>query len=278
MNPSIPPSAAGKESDALPLPSILMKIYYIFPVVLYVPDMIFNFYVYSDGSGIDLNRIDITQVPMIALWFFLSAGIVGMAWLLSVLAPWHWAKRNHFQSIMCWFGVIVATSITMWNSLAWRSRQFKAFATDQWLSDAFGIHVSSFSPTMLLVAVAPPFWGLFWAVVQPAIGKRSMAEEAESHAMKMERLKQEAEIKRLKAETNAQVREAQIKGLAATVQAARAQINSGDTKAPDTVTVTAVPPLQLPAPQFDEREDSTAVTKGDSLINLLEQRKKRKAQ
>jgi hypothetical protein len=213
----------GKE-QAPPLPPWLIKLYYIFPIVLYVPDSIFNFYVYSDGSGIDLNHIGITQIPYIGLWVFLAVGIVGMAWLLSVLAPWHWARGNRFQAVMCWIGVIIATSITIWNSLAYRSLSFKAFVTDRWLAQAFHVTLNGFSPTMILVSVAPPFWGLFWAIVQPALQKRSLAEQQESHVMRAERLKQEAEIKRLKAEANAQVRQAQLKGLVATVRSAREQL------------------------------------------------------
>jgi hypothetical protein len=213
-----------KSDDALPLPKWLTKIYYIFPIVLYVPDMLFNFYVYSDGSGLNVNNIlsSATNVFYAVLWFFLAAGIVGMAWLCSVLAPWHWIKGNKFQSVMCWFGVIIATCITIWNSLAYRSLDFKNFQTDKWLQDA--THISGLSLTMVLVSVAPPFWGLFWAIVQPAVGRKSLAEEQESHAMKLERLKQEAEYKRLRAEANAQVRSAQLKGLAATVRSARAQV------------------------------------------------------
>ncbi len=214
--------AQNKGEEALPLPGWLTKIYYIFPIVLYVPDMLFNYYVYSDGAGIDYNNLNVLTVFYIVLWGFLAAGIVGMAWLCSVLAPWHWIKGNKFQSVMCWFGVIIATSITTWNSLAYRSQKFVSFKTDNWLTTTS--HSSGFSLTMILVSVAPPFWGLFWAIVQPAVGKKSLAEEQESHAMKIERMKQEAEYKRLRAEANAQVRAAQLKGLAATARAARAQL------------------------------------------------------
>ena len=147
-----------------------------------------------------------------------------MAWLLSVLAPWHWARGNHFQSIMCWCGVIIATAITMWNSLAYRSQSFKAFKTDA-LFGTTNIN-SSFSLTMIIVALAPPFWGLFWAIVQPAQPKRSAEAERESFNQRLERLKQEAEIKQVKAAANAQIRAAQISGLAATARAARAQLGA----------------------------------------------------
>lgn len=231
------PTSPPPKDDALPLPGWLTRIYYLFPIILYVPDMLFNFYVYSDGSGLDTSKFTLENLPGFALWGFLSAGIVGMAWLCSVLAPWHWIKGNKFQSIMCWLGVIIATTITIWNSLAYRSLHFKAFATDQWFAQMFGLRIANFSPTMVIVAVAPPFWGLFWAIVQPAVGKKSMAEEQESHALKIERMKQEAEYKRLRAEANATVRAAQLKGLAATARAARAQI-TGQTEA----TVTEEPP------------------------------------
>ena len=235
-----PVTQTAKKEDALPLPSFLTKIYYIFPIVLYIPDVIFNFYVYSDGTGLDASKFGVESLPAYALWGFLATGIVGMAWLCSVLAPWHWAKHNYFQSAMCWLGAFTATAITIWNSLAYRSLKFVSFTTDKWFADTF--HVSGVSPTMILVAVAPPFWGLFWAIVQPVVGKRSMSEAQEDHQRKLERLKQEAEVKRLKAETNAQIREAQIKGLSSTLKAAQAQITGKPAESQSgSVTVTEQP-------------------------------------
>ncbi len=233
---------ADVKDDALPLPKWLTRIYYIFPIVLYVPDMIFNFYVYSNGL-VNVKFPDVLLNLEFYLWAFLACGIVGMAWLLSVLAPWHWVRGHKFQSVMCWIGVLIATAITTWCSLAFRSQSFQQFETDKWITQTFNITLGGFSPTMILVAIAPPFWGLFWAIVQPAERRRSMAEERESHAMKLERLKQEAEIKRLKAEANAQIREAQLKGLAASMKAARAQIGAAlsNKEAPATPEVTVTP-------------------------------------
>lgn len=210
-------------ADVPPLPSAMMRIYYLFPIVLYVPDALFNFYVYSDGSGLDTNTFTLTSLPGYLLWGFLATGIVGMAWLCSVLAPWHWLRGNRFQSVMCWFGVLVATGITTWNSLAYRSQKFVSFHTDGWVNLG-----SSFSLTMIIVSVSPPFWGLFWAIVQPAVGKKSAAEAAEDHEAKLLRLQQEAEYKRLRAEANAGIRAAQLKGLAATMKAARDQVRPSD--------------------------------------------------
>lgn len=230
----------------LPLPKWLLRIYYVFPIVLYVPDAIFNFYVYSDGSGIDLAHVTVATVPYIALWALLAGGVVGMAWLLSVLAPWHWSRGNRFQAVMCWIGVIIATAITIWNSLAYRSARFSPFPTDRLFPLGNG-----FSVTMLLVAVMPPFWGLFWAIVQPATNKRDAALEKESHQAKIERMQQATEIKRLRAEANAQIRAAQITGLAATARTARAQI-AGKSPAPTTVTPesdSGLPALLPPATQ-----------------------------
>ena len=220
--------APAKSEEALPLPKFLMRIYYIFPIILYVPDMIFNFYVYSNGQ-LNLTFPDVLLNPEFYLWAFLAAGIVGMAWLLSVLAPWHWVRGNHFQSIMCWFGVVIATAITTWCSLAWRSRTFTSFATDQWVANVFHIDVAHFSPTMILVAVAPPFWGLFWAIVQPAERRRNVSEQAEEFELKKLRMQQASELKKMRAEANAQVRGAQLAGLAASMKAARTQIGAAMT-------------------------------------------------
>ncbi|HEX8035488.1 MAG TPA: hypothetical protein VF510_16645, partial [Ktedonobacterales bacterium] len=85
------------------------------------------------------------------------------------------------------------------------------------------LKANGISITMILVAVAPPFWGLFWAIVQPTETGRSLRQLQESHEERMLRMQQEAELKRLKAETNAKVREAQLRGMAATAAAARQQ-------------------------------------------------------
>src|SRR5579859_3261729 len=211
------------KDKVLPLPGWLKKAYFIFPVVLYVPDAIFNFYVYSDGASIK-NPNPVIQVGQIALWAFLSIGVVGMAYLLSVLAPWHWGQGHRIQAFFCALGVVIATAITTWNSLAYRSTGFSEFPTDRW---AYGIwpqlQASSVSLTMVLVAIAPPFWGLFWAVVQPTQTGRSLRQLQESHEERLLRLQQEAELKRLRAESNAKVREAQLRGMASTAAAARQQ-------------------------------------------------------
>lgn len=222
------PNASPAEQDkVLPLPSWLVKLYFIFPVVLYVPDVLFNYYVYSDG-GKTADPNPVIQAGFLVLWSFLAVGVVGMAYLLSVLAPWHWGQGHRIQAMFCGFGVIVATAITTWNSLSYRSGNgFKTFPTDEWAFSIWpGLRTlgnGNVSVTMILVAVAPPFWGLFWAVVQPTETGRSLRQLQESHEERMLRLQQEAELKRLRAETNATVREAQLRGMAATAAAARQQ-------------------------------------------------------
>jgi hypothetical protein len=218
--PAIEPVDRDK---VLPLPEWLKKVYFIFPVVLYIPDAIFNFYVYSDGASVQ-NANPLLQAGQLALWGFLSVGVVGMAYLLSVLAPWHWGQGHRVQAFFCGLGVVIATAITTWNSLAYRSTDFRPFPTDQWTYQMWpqlqSIHISI---TMVLVAIAPPFWGLFWAIVQPTETGRSLRQLQESHAERLLRLQHEAELKRIKAETNAKIREAQLRGMARTAATAREQ-------------------------------------------------------
>jgi hypothetical protein len=76
---------------------------------------------------------------------------------------------------------------------------------------------------MVLVSVAPPFWGLFWAIVQPTEKNRDLRHLQMSHAERVMKTQQEAELKRIKAEANARVREAQLRGMAQTAVAAREQ-------------------------------------------------------
>jgi hypothetical protein len=217
------PAKPVDKDKALPLPSWLVKVYFIFPIILYIPDAIFNYYVYSDGAYIP-NAPLAVQISQVALWGFLSIGVVGMAYLLSVLAPWHWSNSHRLQALFCWVGVLIATMVTIWNSLSYRSVTFKEFATDQWLYSSFPqLAARGISVTMILVAIAPPFWGLFWALVQPTTHRKSLSALAESHQEKLMRVQHEAELKRLRAEANAKVREAQLKGMAQTAAAARAQ-------------------------------------------------------
>ncbi len=207
----------------LPLPRWLTRLYYIFPVILYIPDGIFNFYVYTDGAK-PPNTEPLVQAGFFALWTFVSVGLVGMAYLFSVLAPWHWGQGHRIQALFCGLGLLIATGITTWNSLAYRSISFHAFNTDQWIYNIWPqLQSANISITMVLVAVAPPFWGLFWAIVQPTRTGRTLQQIQESHAEQLLRTQQEAELKAARAEANARIRAAQLKGMAATAAAARVQ-------------------------------------------------------
>src|SRR5215467_7114524 len=99
LSTRIAPSELEKDK-VLPLPGWLVKVYFIFPVVLYIPDAIFNYYVYSHGVEAQ-NTNPVFQVGQIALWGFLSVGVVGMAYLLSVLAPWHGGQGHKLQAFFC---------------------------------------------------------------------------------------------------------------------------------------------------------------------------------
>lgn len=221
---SVTTGEAIEKDKTLPLPGWLIKVYFVFPIVLYIPDAIFNYFVYSDGAFVPSGNNVLLQAAYISLWAFMSIGVVGMAYLLSVLAPWHWGQGHPIQAFFCAVGVVVATGITTWNSLAYRSIHFKAFPTDTWMGQMYPqLSASNISLTMILVAVAPPFWGLFWAIVQPTQTGRSLRQIQESHAERLLRLQQEAELKRLRAESNAKVRAAQLRGMAETAVAAREQ-------------------------------------------------------
>jgi hypothetical protein len=211
-----------KQDKVLPLPSWLKKAYYIFPVVLYIPDAIFNFWVYSDGVKRTGNTL--FDTGQMVLWACVSLGVVGMAYLLSVLAPWHWGQGHRVQAFFCGLGVLIATAITTWNSLSYRSSDFTLFNTDKWAYQMWPqLQTLGVSVTMVLVSIAPPFWGLFWAIVQPTETGRTLRQIQESYQEKLLRTQQEAELKAMRAEANARVRAAQLKGMAATAAAAREQ-------------------------------------------------------
>jgi hypothetical protein len=216
-------TTTADNEKALPLPGWLTKLYFIFPIILYLPDAIFNYYVYSDGIATQSSDM-VGQAFWAVVWGFVAIGVVGMAYLLSVLAPWHWSQGHRFQAFFCGVGVVVATIITTWNSLAYRSTHFATFKTDQWAEAIWPqLHTLNISLTMVLVAVAPPFWGLFWAVVQPTEKNRDLRHLQMTHAERVMKTQQEAELKRIKAEANAKVREAQLRGMAQTAVAARQQ-------------------------------------------------------
>jgi hypothetical protein len=216
------PSEAEKDK-VLPLPGWLVKFYFIFPIVLYVPDAIFNFYVYSDGVT-PKGGNPVVAGLFFALWGFVAFGVVGMAYLLSVLAPWHWAQGHHLQAFFCGLGVLVATAVTIWCSLAFRSGTFQSFPSDEWAYSIWPqLRQSHFSVTMLIVAVVPGFWVLFWAVVQPTTHRKSLREIQESHEERLLRMQQEAELKQVKAAANAKVRAAQLAAMTQTAIAARKQ-------------------------------------------------------
>lgn len=215
--------ASAEDEKTLPLPGWLTKLYFIFPIVLYLPDAIFNYYVYSDGISTQAHSM-VGQAFWAVVWGFVAIGVVGMAYLLSVLAPWHWSQRHFFQALFCSIGVVIATLITTWNSLAYRSQHFVTFPTDDWASAIWPqLHTFNFSVTMVLVSVAPPFWGLFWAIVQPTERRRDLRHLENTYAERVMRTQQEAQLKAIRAEANAKVREAQLRGMAATAVAAREQ-------------------------------------------------------
>src|SRR5215470_4440136 len=69
--------ATATDGDkVLPLPRWLVRVYFIFPIVLYIPDGIFNFYVYTDGVSTKQPNL-VFQVGFFALWAFVSLGVVG---------------------------------------------------------------------------------------------------------------------------------------------------------------------------------------------------------
>jgi hypothetical protein len=261
--PEVASTKSVDKEKALPLPSWLVKVYFIFPIILYIPDAIFNYYVYSDGAYVP-NAPLAVQISQTLLWGFLAIGVVGMAYLLSVLAPWHWTNGHHLQAMFCWVGVLIATGITIWNSLSYRSVTFAEFKTDQWLYASFPqLAARGISVTMILVAIAPPFWGLFWALVQPTNHRRSLSALQEGHQEKLLRVQHEAELKRLRAESNAKVREAQLKGMAQTAAAARAQAGTlfsrkdGATGEQSAVSATATAkaePAPVTTPASDEEQ------------------------
>ena len=192
--PEVASTKSVDKEKALPLPSWLVKVYFIFPIILYIPDAIFNYYVYSDGAYVP-NAPLAVQISQTLLWGFLAIGVVGMAYLLSVLAPWHWTNGHHLQAMFCWVGVLIATGITIWNSLSYRSVTFAEFKTDQWLYASFPqLAARGISITMILVAIAPPFWGLFWALVQPTNHRRSLSALQEGHQEKLMRVQHEARV------------------------------------------------------------------------------------
>ena len=218
-----PAAPTADKEKVLPLPRWLTRVYYIFPIILYIPDGIFNFYVYTDGVK-PPSADPVMQAGFFALWTFVSIGLVGMAYLFSVLAPWHWGQGHKIQAIFCGIGLLVATAITTWNSLAYRSETFNTLQDRpvdlQHLAATQGRQrLDHHDPGRRRAAVLGPLLGH-----RPADATgRTLEQIQESHAEKLLRTQQEAELKATRAEANARVRAAQTKGMAATAAAARTQ-------------------------------------------------------
>src|SRR5215470_8668231 len=73
VNP-LPPTDLVEKDKVLPLPRWLVRVYFIFPIVLYIPDGIFNFYVYTDGVATKQPNLAF-QIGFFALWAFVSLGV-----------------------------------------------------------------------------------------------------------------------------------------------------------------------------------------------------------
>ena len=222
--PEVASTKPVDKEKALPLPGWLVKVYFIFPIILYIPDAIFNYYVYSDGAYVPNAPLAVQISQVVALGLPLDRrrrhGLSALRAGAVALDEWPPAAgdlllgrcpdrdRHHDLEQP----VAIAASPFM-NS---RPTSGSTPHSRSWPRSGISI-------TMILVAIAPPFWGLFWALVQPTNHRRSLSALQEGHQEKLMRVQHEAELKRLRAESNAKVREAQLKGMAQTAAAARAQ-------------------------------------------------------
>ena len=199
--------------------------------------MVFSYHIYSVGAGITNMTSDnwLEVLPQAALWFTVSAGTVGMAYLCSILLPHHWSHGHRLQGLFCILGVLIATSVTILFSLAYRSEEHAHYAFDltiqSWLPFLADANIS---PIQIFASIAPPFWGLFWMVIQPTEERRDDMEGVDAEE-KIRRIQARAQIEAAEAEAKAVVsaarakagavkRQAQLEGVAATFRVGANQI------------------------------------------------------
>ena len=255
-NPSFIGSMREAVSDAQPkaitmktvgLPGFVRWFFQIFALVIYGPDMYFSYQIYTKNGELVAGDI-FHAAPAIILFATLSAGTVGMAYLLSVLAPFHWRKGHRTIALTCGIGVLIATAVTILFSLAYRSENPVTYAFDATLRQWIGIQ--SISPIQFIAAFAPPFWGLFWAIVQPTDTK-SEAEIAADDPDAVAKIQHKAMVQtaqieaasnlaQAKAAANAVNRGAQLKGLISTAREATHAVQQQI--APSTIETASTPP------------------------------------
>ena len=255
-NPSFVGTMRQAVSDAQPkaitmktvgLPGFVRWFFQIFALVIYGPDMYFSYQIYTKNGELVAGDI-FHAAPAIILFATLSAGTVGMAYLLSVLAPFHWRKDHRAIALTCGIGVLIATAVTILFSLAYRSENPVTYAFDDTLRQWIGI--KSISPIQFIAAFAPPFWGLFWAIVQPTDTK-SEAEIAADDPDAVAKIQHKAMVQtaqieaasnlaQAKAAANAVNRGAQLKGLISTAREATQAVQQQI--APSPIETASTPP------------------------------------
>ncbi len=238
-------TVAQATDKAEALPNFVLVLFQIFAVVIYGPDMFFGYQVYTANGKLigPISSDNLAPLGLVILFATLSAGTVGMAYLCSVLAPWHWAKGRHVVAVICGIGVVIATGVTILFSLAYRSDNPVSYAFDGTIQGWMPfLKTWNISPIQTIAAFAPPFWGLFWAFVQPTRKQEApdLATAALTHEAKLLRIQQQAEEKEARAQANAKSRAAQLAGIAQTVRDARNQANAPDASTPNTPAAAAV--------------------------------------
>jgi hypothetical protein len=120
--------------------------------------------------------------------------------------------------------LLVFSSVEIWASLLERSTNLHPTPADNAVLDALGLHGAPVSPTIIMVAVLLPFASIYYGFSQQGRAKVNEADLGEQEQVEAARLKR----KLMRAQVNAEIRQAQAQGLAGMMKAGVQTLRNDD--------------------------------------------------
>jgi hypothetical protein len=135
----------------------------------------------------------------------------GFALRRSVAAVGAFKRHEGGFALFNFLGVLVFSSVEIWASLSERSSNLLPTPADNAVLDALGWHGAPISPAVVMVAVLLPFASIYYGFSQQG--------RAEINEADLDEQVQAARRKRMRAQANAEIRQAQAQGLAGMMRA-----------------------------------------------------------
>jgi hypothetical protein len=140
----------------------------------------------------------------------------------SVAAVGAFKRHEWGFALFNFLGLVVFSGVEIWASLSERSANLRPTPADVAVLDALHLHGAPISPTVVMVAVLLPFASIYYGFSQQGRVRESDADLAD----KKRKLAAELEEKRMRAEANAEIRAAQVRGVRKMAQAFRQDTSS----------------------------------------------------